>query len=51
MLYEASLRELPPGFTEYRSELEIPPAHRAKWGEHTTLPVTLLQAAQWRYYL
>jgi hypothetical protein len=32
MLYEASLRDLPPGFTDYQSEAEIPPEHRVKWG-------------------
>jgi hypothetical protein len=32
MLYEASLRDLPPEFLDYQSEAEIPAAHRAKWG-------------------
>ncbi|KIM30026.1 hypothetical protein M408DRAFT_328446 [Serendipita vermifera MAFF 305830] len=33
MLYESSHRELPPEFPEYQSELEIHPAHRAKWAK------------------
>jgi hypothetical protein len=33
MLYESSLKELDPGFSQYQSEAEIPPELHARWGE------------------